>query len=133
MCLLIKHAEYSPSLPGEVLGGGIAGSLVGGGLGAIGGGAYKYLTTPDEIDPDTGEQKSKFWDTIKGMGYGGGIGAGIGGIVGAHQNWAANQRFSEDFREKDPVRWGEWINKQPESEVKNLPGYQEHMKNSLKV
>jgi hypothetical protein len=89
----LKGFDYSTPLPGSYVGGGLTGGLLGAGLGAGMGGLYGYMSAPDEIDPETGQQKSKWKHVWPAMGIGALGGGAVGLATGIHGAHGENQRF----------------------------------------
>lgn len=95
--------NYNVPLPGSPVGGGLTGGLLGAGVGALGSGLYSYLTAPDEIDPETGQQKSKWNAVWPGMGRGALLGGAAGALAGMHGAHGENVRFFDTLNKMDPL------------------------------
>lgn len=73
---------FQDTSPAARTGSGIAGAALGGVAGAGIGALTGALSTPD-IDPETGERKSRWKKTLRNLGIGAAVGAGAGGAAGA--------------------------------------------------
>lgn len=110
ICLLIKSANFKPKpFPGSMVGGAVGEGLLGAGLGAGMGGLYGYFTAPDEIDPETGQTKSKWNNVWPHMGLGALAGGTIGAVTGAHAGFGEKGRHADWMRQNDPEHFQEWM------------------------
>jgi hypothetical protein len=115
--------NYNASLPGSPVGGGLTGGLIGAGIGALGSGAYNYFTAPDEIDPETGQQKSKWSAVWPGMGRGALLGGAAGTVAGIHGAHNENLRFFETLKKINPLEAAKFqMYHQPDNIPKMLYG-----------
>ena len=115
--------NYNIDLPGNPVGGGLVGSLIGAGLGAAGGGLYGYYTAPEEVDPETGQTKSKWSNVWPNMGIGALGGGAVGGAVGMHGSLSENSRVMDFMNKHNPLEAAKYRHfYQPENIPKKLYG-----------
>ncbi len=101
VCFMIKKASNF-EMP-SVLGPTIHGGLVGGALGALGGGIHGYMTAPEEVDEYTGQVHSDKWgNALSGAGKGALIGGGIGGVTGLATGWNNNTNWLQALKDSHP-------------------------------
>jgi len=98
----LEGFNYNAPLPGSLVGSGLTGGLMGAGIGAGLGGLYGYMTAPDEVDPETGQQKSKWRSVWPNMGLGALGGGLIGATSGMHGAHGENLRHVEALGQIHP-------------------------------
>jgi gas vesicle protein len=108
-----------------MLGGGIAGGLMGAGIGAAAGGLHGYFTAPDEVDPATGQMKSKWGNVWPSMGMGAALGGAAGGAAGMHAGFGEKARAWDWFKKVNPEEAMKYkYYHMPENFPDQMEGYQ---------